>query len=235
MASGDVFAQYTSPNYKANEVFFGSGGDNNQSSANYKANASLGALGVGQTTSSSYQAYSGFLNPSEPFLELGIDTSLVDLGVLDTASTKSGTALFHVRSYLDSGYTVKTLSQPPTMTSGATHTLCAMTSVNCPANTSSTNTEQFGINLVGPNNVGAGNFGTNPAPQPNSSYATGQAASGYATTNQFKYAVGDTIAQTGTSGWGATNYTISYIANIGLGTPAGNYAMIHDLVAIATY
>lgn len=228
-ASSDVFAQYSSPNYKANEVFFGAGGDNNQSSTNYRANASLGALGVGRASSSTYQAYSGFLTPNEPFLELGVDTTLVDLGVLDTTSTKTGNALFHVRAYLDSGYTVKTVSQPPSMTSGTgSHTLSSM-SYGLP----STGTEEFGVNLV--HNTAPVAFGNDPSPQPNSTYATGQATSGYDTANHFQYNIGDSIAQTSGSGWGATNYTISYVANAGLLTPAGNYTMVHDLVAVATY
>jgi hypothetical protein len=49
--------------------------------------------------------------------------------------------------------------------------------------------------------------------------------------------VGGTIAKTpsGSSGWGLTNYTISYIANASIITPAGRYVMVQDLVAIATY
>jgi hypothetical protein len=39
--SGVAFAQYSSSNYQANEVFFGSGGDNNQSSANYNASVAV--------------------------------------------------------------------------------------------------------------------------------------------------------------------------------------------------
>jgi len=227
-------AQYSSGNYKANEVYFGAGGDTNQSSANYKASASAGALGVGQTSSANYQAYSGFLTPNEPFLEMVIDTSLVDLGDLDASTTKTGTANFHVRAYIDSGYSVQTVSSPPSYTSGATtHTLAAMTTLGNAA----PGTEQFGINLVGPNNLGAGNFGSSPSPQPNGTFATGVAASGYDTANKFKYNPGDTIVQTplGSSGWGLTNYTISYIANIGAFTPAGNYRMTHDLVVVATY
>jgi len=34
LGTGVSLAQYNSSNYKANEVFFGTGGDNNQSSAN---------------------------------------------------------------------------------------------------------------------------------------------------------------------------------------------------------
>lgn len=232
LSSGLASAQYNSSNYKANEVFFGAGGDNNQSSANYNASVSAGALGVGQTSSANYQAYSGFLTPNEPFLELQIDTTTVDLGVLDTSTARTGTAQFHVRAYIDSGYTVQTLSQPPSYTSGTqTHTLKAMTSLGG----SAAGTEQFGINLV--HNTSPANFGTNPSPQPNGTFATGVAAAGYSTTNQYKYNAGDTIAQTpaGSSGWGLTSYTISYIANSGAFTPAGSYTMVHDLAVIATF
>lgn len=231
---GVAFAQYSSGNYKANEVFFGAGGDTNQSSASYKASASAGALGVGDYSSANYQAYSGFLTPNEPFLELVVDTPIVNFGVLDPSTTRTTTASFHVRAYIDSGYTVQTMSQPPSYTTGPnTYTLPAMTTLGSPA----AGTEQFGINMVGPNNIGAGNFGSNPSPQPNGTFATGVAAPGYDTVNQFKYNVGDTIAQTpaGSSGWGETQYTISYIANVKVLTPAGNYTMNHDLVVVATY
>ncbi len=232
LGGGRASAQYASPNYKANEVFFGSGGDNNQSSASYKANVSAGALGVGRTSSASYQAYSGFLTPNEPFLELSVDTAMVNLGNLDSSATRTGNAAFHVRAYINSGYTIQTLSQPPSYTSGAqTHTLAAMSTLG----SSTIGTEQFGINLA--LNTSPASFGANPSPQPDGTYATGVAATGYNTANQFKYNAGDTIAQTpsGSSGWGLTNFTISYIANIAALTPAGSYTMIHDLAVVATY
>jgi len=232
MFSGVALAQYNSSNYKANEVFFGAGGDTNQSSANYKASASAGALGVGQTSSANYQAYSGFLTPNDPFLELVINTPTVSLGVLDPSTTRTGSASFQVRAYVDSGYTVQTLSQPPSYTSGTqSYTLAAMTTLG----SSAVGTEQFGINLV--HNTSPANFGSDPSPQPNGTFANGVAATGYNTANQFKYNVGDTIVQTpvGSSGWGQTDYTISYIANVKVLTPAGNYTMNHDLVVVATY
>jgi hypothetical protein len=74
-----VFAQYTSPNYKAEETFFGSGGELDASSSSYKAQSSVGALGVGYGSSSTYQAYSGFLTPNEPFLEMTVNTASVNL------------------------------------------------------------------------------------------------------------------------------------------------------------
>jgi hypothetical protein len=178
-------------------------------------------------------------------LEMGIDSTLVNLGTLDTACTQSGAGSFHVRAYTNGGYTVQTVSSGLTMTSGAgNHSLSNMTSQAAP----STGSEQFGINLVGSNNLGSGdcagahNFGTSPSAQPDSSFANGQAASGYSTVDQFKYNSGDIIACSGTdspcssgSGWGLTNYTISYVANIAPLTPAGKYKMIHDLVAVPTY
>ncbi|MBI4033796.1 hypothetical protein HY379_02235 [Candidatus Saccharibacteria bacterium] len=223
-----VSAQVTSPNYQSNEFFFGTGGDVELSSPNYKAQGSAGALGVGNVSSANYQAFSGFLTPNEPFLEMSVNTSLVDLGTLDTATTKTGTATFQVRAYINSGYTVKTMSQPPQIPSTSA-TLAPMTTQAA----SVVGTEQFGINLKA--NTSPATFGSDPSPQPNSTFATGQAATGYETTNLYKYGVGDTIAQTGSSGWGLTIFTISYIANIAPLTEAGLYTMPHDLVVIATY
>jgi hypothetical protein len=230
--SGVALAQYSSSNYKANEVFFGNGGDNNQSSANYNASVSSGALGVGRYSSANYQAFSGFLTPNEPFLELGIDTSAVNMGTIDASTTKTGQADFHVRAYIDTGYTVQTFSHPPSYTSGSnTHTLAAMTSLG----SSAAGTEQFGINLV--HNSSPATFGNDPSPQPNGTFADGVAAPGYNTANQYKYNIGDIVAQTpaGSSGWGLTSYTISYIANASILTPAGDYQMVQDLVVVATY
>jgi hypothetical protein len=198
--SSHVFAQYTSSSYKAEETFFGSGGELDASSSHYTAQSSVGALGVGTGSSSNYQAYSGFLTPNEPFLEM----------------------------------TVQTVSQPPQTSTG--DTLNPMTSQGA----SVVGTEQFGINLKA--NTSPATFGADPTLQPDSSFATGIAATGYSTANQYKYNAGDVIACTGSagacgsvSGWGQTTYTISYIANITGITKAGAYSMEHDLVVVATY
>lgn len=224
-----VFAQFSSSNYSANETQFGSGGELNSSSANYQGQSSVGSLGVDNVSSANYKAYSGFLTPNEPFLEFSIDSSVVNLGTLDTASANTGTAAFHVRAYVDSGYTVQTLSQPPSYTSGATHTLTAMSTLG----SSTIGTEQFGINLRA--NTSPATFGADPVPFPDSTFAAGAAATGYSTVNQYKYVVGDIIANSSGSGWGLTNYTIAYIANINTLTPAGSYSVVHDLVVVATY
>jgi hypothetical protein len=232
LLGGAALAQYSSSNYKSNEVFFGSGGDNNQSSAHYNASVSAGGLGVGNYASTNYKAFSGFLTPNEPFLELQIDTASVNMGTVDPATTRTGQADFHVRAYIDTGYTVQTMSQPPKYTSGSdTHTLNAMTTLGG----STAGTEQFGINLM--HNTSPANFGNDPSPQPDGTFATGVATTGYNTANQFKYNVGDVVAKTpsGSNGWGLTIYTISYIANASILTPAGDYQMVQDLVVVATY
>ena len=234
-SSGIAYAQYTSTNYQSNEVFFGTGGDNSQSSTNYNAHASIGALGVGNGTSTNYQAYSGFLTPNEPFLSMTVNTATVSLGTLATGSAATGTSTFTVTAYVDSGYTVQSVSQPPSYTSGSgSHTLAGMSLGN-----SIPGSEQFGMNLRA--NTLPSTLGADPSPQPSSSFANGQAATGYSTVNQYRYTAGDVIACSGTSGtcsgtgWGQTIYTISYIANISLITPAGNYSVNQDLVVVATY
>ncbi|HZP55508.1 MAG TPA: hypothetical protein VFB03_01925, partial [Candidatus Saccharimonadales bacterium] len=167
--------------------------------------------------------------PDIPFLEMQIDSTSVDLGHLSTSSTATGSANFHVRAYLDSGFTVLTMSNPPSIPAG--YSLANMSSQG----TAVTGTEQFGMNLVA--NTSPASCGGNPSPQPDSTFAFGQAAPGYDTANQYKYVKGDVIANTisGKKGWGRTNFTICYIANIKPLTPAGVYTMVHDLVAVPTY
>ncbi|HXY18349.1 MAG TPA: hypothetical protein VEH48_02955, partial [Candidatus Nitrosopolaris sp.] len=171
----------------------------------------------------------------EPFLSMTVNTSSVNLGNLSTSTTATGIATFDVTAYVDSGYTVQTVSQPPSYTSGSSsHTLTAMS-----LGGSVVGTEQYGINLVV--NTSPASFGSNPVPEPSSAFANGAAATGYNTPNEYAYNAGDVIACAGTSGsctgsgWGDTTFTISYIANISLVTPAGNYSAIQDLVVVATY
>ncbi len=221
-----VFAQSVSPHYEVNETQFGSGGEFNLSSPNYGAQGSLGGSG-GTLKSTNYTNEPGFLTPNEPFLQMIINTSTVNLGTLSTSTAATGVATFQVRAYVDSGYTVLTMSNPPTTSGGAV--LAGMTSTAA----SAPGTEQFGINLRA--NTSPATFGADPSPQPDSTFAAGQAASGYNTPNQFKYVKGNAIAGTGASGWGQTNYTISYIANINSVTKAGQYSMVHDLVVVATF
>jgi hypothetical protein len=226
-------AQSQSSNYGVNEVQFGAGSQLNTSSSNYRAQTSLGSTANGLVKSANYWAEAGYLTPDVPFLELKVDAADVDLGTLSAVSTSTGTATFHVRAYVDSGYVVTSMNNPPTNENGG------FMAASSTALASSPGTEQYGINLVQnlttcPTPAPA-NFGTNPVQQPNNTYANGQAAPGYNTCGLFKYVKGDIIAQTSGNGWGQTDYTISYIANIAALTKAGSYKMTQDLVAVATY
>ncbi|HSW85436.1 MAG TPA: hypothetical protein VLF79_02370 [Candidatus Saccharimonadales bacterium] len=232
-ASNAYAAQSSSTNYKVNETQFGPGGLLNATSPNYKAKQSLGSTAGGRTSSANYGANAGFLTPNEPFLQMIVNPATINLGTLSSASTATGTATFSVRAYVDSGYVVLSMNKSPGNEEGKF--LNSMTS----AAASSAGTEQFGINLV--QNLTScatpapANFGANPVPIPNSTFATGQASSGYNTCGLFKYNLGDTVAQTNANGWGETDYTISYIVNINTVSYAGTYTMTQDLVAVPTY
>lgn len=230
LAASPVYAQYSSPNYRVEEAYFGTGGELESTSNSYKARQSAGDLAAGNTSSNSYDAFAGFVTPEEPFLAMVVNTANIDLGVLDTNTTATGTGTFSVRTYLSSSYSVITMSQPPTNESGSV--LNGMTVAASP----SPGTEQFGINLIDNSNP---NIGANPSQVPDSTFANGEAAPGYSTLNQFKYVVGDTIARSpavaGNPAAGQTNYTVSYIANIAPLTEAGLYRMAHDIVVVATY
>ena len=196
-------AQTSSTHFELNEVQFGSGSLLNASSPNFKAQQSLGASAGGFVKSASYWAQAGYLTPNAPFLEMVVNAATLNLGDLSTTSTNTGTAAFSVRAYTDSGYIVASMNNPPTQEEGKT--LNALISPTA----SSTGTEQFGINLVQNLTTCAtpapANFGADPAPAPNSSYAMGQAASGYNTCGLFKYSKGDTIAESSGNGWGETD------------------------------
>lgn len=234
-----VFAQSTSPNYRVNEYQFGSGAETNLNSTNYKAQAGTGSLGVGNSSSANYDAVAGFITPNEPFLEMVVQQLTLDLGNLSDSTTSSTAAQggacncsFSVRTYLSSGYTVVTASQPPTSEGGSV--LDAKTTLGVPS--TNQEVEEFGINLVDNTNP---DIGANPSNQPDNTFADGQAATGYSTVDQFKYAVGDIIARSqatpGNQAVGLTYYTISYIAKRARLTQAGTYTMRHVLVAVPTY
>ena len=225
-----VFAQTsTSTSYQITESAFGSCGDVNVNSASYNARGSAGALGVGESSSASTAAFAGNINPTDEYLEMVVNTTTVNLGTLSNAATSSGTGTFYVRTYLNGGYTVQTISDPPTNESG--FSLAAKSALAAPI----IGTEEFGINLV-LNTSPA--IGANPFKQPDNTtnYATGVAAAGYNTTNNFKYVKNDIIAQSGAGrAWGQTDFTISYIVNISAITRAGLYQMAHTLVVITTF
>lgn len=228
--SGTAYAQYSSTNYKSNEILFGSGGGLG-SSTNYQAQQGLGNLGVGRFNSTNFQSYPGNITPETPFLEFIVNTSGVNIGVVSTSAPSTGTATFQVKTYLANGYVVTTNSPGPV---NNTHTWTTLSSPT----TSSIGTEQFGINLVlnssCPQSGMPGSLGANPLQVPSSSFSFGVAATNYNTACNFTYNNGDTIAQSSTSS-GETDYTISYLFNISSVTPGGTYTMNQSLVATSTF
>lgn len=221
----------TSPNYRVNEYQFGSGGELDSTSTNFRAQSNVGSLGVGRSSSANYDAESGFVTPSEPFLELFINTTSVELGTLTTTQTATGNSIFWVRTYLSSDYIVQTMS--PSLTSEGGAVIDAKSVLGAV----SAGTEEFGINLVA--NSSPATFGNDPLNVPDNSFADGEIATGYSTPNQYKYGQGDVIARAaatiGNQAVGRTDYTISYIANINSITEAGSFTMIHDIVVTATF
>ncbi len=239
LVSQPVYGQSSSNNYRVDETYFGSGGNVDMNSSSYQGRAGLGSLGVGSSSSASYDVEAGFYTPNEIFLEFVVTEATVDLGTLSVNTSSSGAAQagacncsFYVRSYLSSGYVVVTASQPPTSEGGAV--LTAKATLGAPS--TSTSVEEFGINL---RNNASPNIGADPFNDPDGTFADGRAATGYDTIDQFKYGVGDIIAESpatvGNQGTGKTDYTISYIAKRKATTAAGLYRMDHVLVATATF
>ncbi|MGI9028333.1 MAG: hypothetical protein ACR2FM_05865 [Candidatus Saccharimonadales bacterium] len=234
-----LFAQSASPNYRVEESYFGSGGQVDATSGNYRARQSTGALGVGDSASANYRASAGFGTNDTGFLEFLVTGGTVDLGTLTSDTVASSGAAqaggcncsFYVRTYLSSEYIVTTMSNPPTAGSAM---IDAKTVLGVPS--TSDNVEEFGMNLVGNSSP---SIGADPINSPDGTFADGKAATGYGTPNQFKYVVGDIVARSpataGNQAIGLTNYTVSYIIKKKVLTEAGAYSMQHDLVVTATY
>lgn len=224
-----IAAQSSSANYQVNEVFFGNGGDLNECSTSYCAKIAAGETAVGDISSGTLQAHAGFNTDRTPYLQFIVNGVNTNVGTLSTGSATTTTATFSVKSYLSSGYSVVTVSNPPKNNS---YTINALSS---PA-ASSPGSEQFGMNLVSnPSCSGLPtNLGSSPVQVPSSSFSFGVAASGYNTACQFKYVPGDTIASSSSSS-GETDYTISYLYNISVLTPGGTYTFNDVLVATATF
>lgn len=221
-----VFAQSTSQNYKVEESFFGTGGELDASSQNYKAKQSAGEMTVGNAASQNYQFQGGFNTSDTPLLEFAVNGGTYDLGILDASITGTAVATFTIRNYLSSGYVVTVNGSPPALANGS-HSLSAMSS---PAG-SSPGTEQFGINLVNNSNP---DIGADPVQIPDNTFSFGSVVTGYDTANSFKFADGNTIAFSPKSS-GQTNYSMSIIANVARETPAGQYGGKINIQVVPTF
>lgn len=206
-------AQLTSPSYSLEEVMIGTGGDPELCGDDFCAQQSVGGTG-GTASSNNYGIMAGFSSPEEATLSVIVTNNFIDLGVLNTSTTSTGTANFSVSNYLSNGYIVRVNGNPPTNNSGG-HALTAMTG----ASSSSPGTEQFGINLVDNSDP---DVGADPEQVPDATFSFGQAETGYDQANFFQFNDGDTIASSDRE-TGQTNYTMSVMANVSTATPGGRY------------
>lgn len=225
----------SSPNYRVDQTIFGSGGNLDAQSANFRSRQTAGELTIGQTDSTNFRAFAGFNTTDEPYIEFVVTADTIDLGYLDDTATSTAEGLFYVRAWQAGGYVVRTESDPPFNPEGSGHNLSPMTTPGA----ATAGTEQFGINLVAnscpsPAVSCTNPFGADPQQSPDTSFAFGSAAANYDTANTYTYNKGDVIARS-TESTSVTVYTISYIFNIDLETPAGQYTFDHTLVATGTY
>lgn len=148
-----------------------------------------------------------------------ISGNTVNLGTGSTTATQSGTSVLAASTNASSGYTITV--NGATLTSGS-NTITALSS----GGTSTVGTKQFGLNLVSNTtpSVGSAASGT----------GTATAATGYATSNNFRFVTGETIASVGGPS-NANTFTVSYIANIDGLTPAGSYTSNLTYIATANF
>jgi hypothetical protein len=226
----------TSPNYQVNQVFFGAGGSDSETSPNYQSQVSIGEQGIGNYTSPSYQTFAGFNTTADPFLELNVTSyNFTFPSALSPSAASTTTSTFYVRAWQSGGYVIQSSGSPPT---NGTYSMAT----NTIPTASTPGTEQFGINLVA--NTSPTTYGANPVQT--QTYSYGQAAcmntgvylnSSHACYNQanlFNYTNGDIIAWSNQS-TSVTNYTVSYVFNISGNTPGGTYTFNQYMVATATY
>lgn len=211
-----------SPNYKFDESTLGAGGLVQSNSANYQASSSIGDLATGNAASSNFQVESGSKTTNDPALSFSIPGTGANFGSFSPTSAAVTTSNFSVSNYTAYGYVVQIVGSPP---SNGSRTLSAMTTTGA----SAAGIEQFGINLVA--NTSPTSVGANPD---NGQFGFGTAAPNYGTSNMFRYVSGETIA-TAPKSSGVTNYTLSYLVNVGSLTPGGEYTSNQTLIVTGTY
>lgn len=218
----DVFAQAASSHYQLYESQVGAGGLPSSSSTNYQGAVSVGDVGVGDATGTNFQVKGGSQTTADPALSFTINSSSVSFTNFTTSAPSMATASFSVINYTSYGYIVLVSGSSPT---NGSHSISPMAT----AGTSSPGFEQYGINLVA--NTSPQNIGANPN---QGQFGFGIAATGYDTANNYKYVDGDTIASAPKSS-GQTDFTISYLVNVGSLTPGGQYTSNQQLIVVGTY
>ena len=211
-----------SPHYQFTEQSLGSSGLYGSASPNFQSEQALGILGLNTSASTNLQVQVGNITTGDPALTFIVNSSSIDFGDFSATSASTTTASFQVLDYTSYGYVVQVYGTPPTHNG---HTLAAMAT----AGSSTPGTEQYGINVVA--NTSPVSLGANPN---NGQFGFGQAATGYDTSNNYKYVNGDIIAQ-GPKSSGTTIYTISYLINVSELSPGGAYSGAETLICTGSY
>jgi hypothetical protein len=221
--SAVVYAEtLQSSGYRFEESAVGTGGQLQSNSANYQATSSTGDIANGDTSSTNYQATGGTRTSPDPALTFAITSSSANFGTFSAATASTATTSFSVINYTTYGYVVQVVGPAPT---NGSHAITALTS----GGASSPGNEQFGINLVA--NTSPVSQGANPN---NGQFGFGSAAINYNTPNTYRYVSGETIASA-IKNSGQTDYTISYLVNVGPLTQGGQYSANQTLIVVGTY
>jgi hypothetical protein len=145
----------------------------------------------------------------DPYLTFTIDDTTITLSTTNSTTTGYDSNTMVAYTNADDGYTIT--YNGATLTSGG-NTIDAMTSET----TSSTGSEQFGINLM---NNATPNVGADPAG------GIGVAGDNYNDADNFMFTPGTATTLASASGPSAqTTYTASYIVNVSATTEAGMYS-----------
>lgn len=143
----------------------------------------------------------------------------INFGNFSTHSTSSATSQFLAATNAQGGYNV-TLNGT-TLTSG-NNIIPPMTNLA----TSRSNTNQFGINLVGNSQPSVGSGPSGPG--------VAQPGSGYGVGNNYLFNSGNNVAGS-TSASDYNKFTISYIININSSQPVGIYATTLTYICLANF
>lgn len=211
-----------STNYQFDESVLGGGGLGESNSANYQSTSSIGEAATGASASNGFQIEAGNKTSPDPVLKFSVDNTGANFGSFSASAAATTTATFSVSNYTSWGYAVQIVGDPP---ANGAHSIDAMASTD----SSISGLDQFGINLVA--NTSPTSLGANPN---QGQFGFGVAAPNYATSDQYRYVSGETIA-TAPKSSGITQYTISYIVNVESLTPGGQYTTKQTLICTGTF
>ncbi|HEY1085822.1 MAG TPA: hypothetical protein VGE34_03810 [Candidatus Saccharimonadales bacterium] len=226
MLSGSTaFAEVpTSPKYQLPESQFGVGSLDQSCSSQYCSTFSVGDPVSGTTKSAGSTAQFGTIVDDTPSLEVIVESTGSNVGVLSAERTATKTMTVKVLSYQSNGYTLQIVGNPPKYGDHVLKTPASPTD-------SQPGTEQFGINAV------ANSFpsvGADPVQVPSSQMSFGKPTDNYNIANKFMYQDGDVVGSSDKES-GRTDFTISMIVNVSNGTPAGQYAGDFSAVVVPVY